>query len=245
MANKKIFLTKYGLGESVIYIKNNSLYLRSGKKYEATIPVENIVSIVYNKDNEGYFFRVIANGKKNNQFFFDRKYDIKYRASDIDDFIEKIKIFDIKLEPDFGQYGAIYECQDGGIIKYCIDKEKYLLTITKDSKNNMFCLNYGVFDKNMCTKISLYGLNIGKEINNQNTIKSLPEKMHNYVDFGVYILDKNLSFGRGFCLVEVDLSGCNNAPMVFGDDIFYSFDEDEIKNRIIEIFKKHDGRRDL
>jgi len=234
--NKKILASKYGLGESKIDIDNNTIYLYTGAKYRSMISIGDIVDIVYNIDEAGYYFRVKATGNKSNQFFFDRKYDIRYRAKNIENFINKIKALHIELTPDFGQYGALYECQFGGIIQYCTMSSKYLLTLTK-GKHNTIYLNHGTFDRSVYGIIDLENLNIEKEMN-CSPKKILSEKKYD-VTHGVYILDKSLTFDRGYCLTAVDLSGCYNTPMVFGDDIFYSFDEEEIKNKIVELFEKY------
>lgn len=240
LVNRKILLRKYGLGESVIEIKNDFIYLRIGKKYRSKISIRNITDIIYNIDSEGYFFRVKAVGDSDNQFFFDRRYDIRYRAKDIKNFIAKVKDLNIKLTPDFGQYGAIYECQHDGIVQYCTTKNKYLLTLTRDKKNIIY-VNHGTFDRYKYKTVYLDNLSLKNEMSFYGN-ETLKTKMHN-ASYGIYILDKSLTFERGFCLTSVDLSGCNNSPMVFGDEIFYSFDEDEIKNNIIELFEKYSSKR--
>jgi len=237
LVNKKIFLKKYGLGEQEIFIKDDVINLILGKKYRSEIPISRIVDIIYNIDEDGYYFRIKTAKERCEQFFFDRKYDTRYRVKNIKNFIDKIKDLNIKIIPDFGQYGAIYECQYDGIIQHCLVNKKFLLTITVEKDSNyIFYLNYGDFNR-FNYKITFFdNLHISKELKN-NSI-NINTKMHNS-SLGFYILDKSLTFNRGYCLTSVDLTGCNNSPQVFGDDIFYSFDEEEIKNKIIELFEKY------
>jgi len=235
--NRKILLMKYGSSEGEIYIQNDFVYLTVQEDYKSRIAIGNITDIIYNMDNKGYYFRVKAVRKNEKQFFFDRKYDIRYRAKNLNVFIESIKSLNIQLTPDFGQYGALYEQQQEGIIQYCTLRNKYLLTIIKDTQNT-FHLNHGNFDRNNHKIIDLNNLSIENEMRHYGQNMS-SHKIYN-VSFGVYILDKKITFDRGFCLATVDLSGCNNSPMVYGDDIFYSFDEEEIKTKIIELFEKYD-----
>jgi len=230
--NKKILLKKYGQENSIIDFKNDDILLTIGKKYKSIIPLSKIIDIVYNIDEEGYYFRI----KDNSQFFFDRKYDIRYRAKNINNLVHKIKSNDISISPDFGQYGAIYECQYDGIIRYCIANNKFLLTISIDNENILY-LNYGTFHRYNYKIITLDNFSVDKEINLDGEIP-INKKMHN-ASYGIYVLDKSLTFDRGYCIVSVDLSGCQNSPNVFGDDIFYSFNEEEIKTKTIELFEKH------
>ena len=234
LVNKKIFLKKYGLGEEEIFIKDDSINLMIGEKYRSKIPISMVVDIIYNIDEDGYYFRVKTSKDRRDQFFFDRKYDIRYRVKNIKVFMAQIKDLNIKITPDFGQYGAIYECQYDGIIQYCITENKYLLTLTKDKKSIVH-LNYGDFDRYRYKIINLDTFNLEEEMT--STGKELIDKEMYNTTYGIYIIDKSLTFNRGYCLTSVDLSGCNNSPMVFGDDVFYSFDEEEIKNKIIGMFK--------
>ena len=229
---KKYFIKKYGKGVQTINLIENDIILTIGENHSYTICINEVIDIIYNIDENGYYFRV--RDRDNDRFSFDRKYDTRYRANR--DFISKIKNSNISLTPDFGQYGGIYEWQEEGIIRHCLLSKKFLLTITVEKDNNyMFYLNYGNFSRFNYRITSFENLNISKELKN-NTI-NINKKMHNSSS-GFYILDKSLTFNRGYCITSVDLMGCNNSPQVFGDDIFYSFDEEEIKTKIIELFEK-------
>ena len=228
---KKYFIKKYGRGVQTINLVKNDIILTIGENHSYTICINEVIDIIYNIDENGYYFRV----KDNDRFFFDIKYDIRYRANR--DFVSKIKDSNISLTPDFGQYMGIYEWQNEGIIQHCLVSKKFLLTITVEKDSNyIFYLNYGDFNRFNYKITSFDNLHISKELKN-NSI-NINTKMHNS-SLGFYILDKSLTFNRGYCLTSVDLTGCNNSPQVFGDDIFYSFDEEEIKNKIIELFEKY------
>lgn len=54
---------------------------------------------------------------------------------------------------------------------------------------------------------------------------------------GVFILDKSLTFGMGYAITGAvfPIHFKRQIAMEISENIFYSFDEDEIKNKIIEI----------
>ena len=88
--------------------------------------------------------------------------------------------------------------------------------------------------------VSIYHSDLDK-IFNSISIKELLEKSKKYIssslknekEFNIKILSEKLTFSRGYGVYPV----LNNEIII--DDIFYSFNEEEIKNKIIELFEKY------
>ena len=80
---------------------------------------------------------------------------------------------------------------------------------------------------------------------NNISIQKLLEKPKKYIstsgkdemEFNVKILSEKLTLGRGYGIYPV----LNNKIII--DDIFYSFDEDEVKNKIMELFANEKNRK--
>ena len=236
-------MLKYGNGTQKISIKGSRLLFYINDKIFDEIPLNDIEVMLYNFDDYGIYFRAKTLNRYKYKYFYDRKYDVRYRVDNLSSFCDTLKVNNIRCIPDFGQYGASYEgiknvqCT---IIEYCLKEKQFLLTLSMDEEGNIF-LNHGSFDRVRYEYINLDNLDIENEILSKKTSE---KKQTNKAFKGVYIIDKKLTCNQGYCLVSIDLSGCNNSATIFSDtEIFYSFDEKEIKAKIIELFnKKYDAR---
>jgi hypothetical protein len=79
----------------------------------------------------------------------------------------------------------------------------------------------------------LQRFNLKKYLESTSKFNDMFMKSFDNEDFSITILDKNLTLNRGYGVYPI----LNNEIII--EDIFYSFDEEEIKSKIIELFEKH------
>ena len=119
---------------------------------------------------------------------------------------------------------------------HCSIYERGLLNFWKD-KNDIFCLfkplDGGIYKKiNSLDDINLKSFLENPRLNLKKLDDSYGEALYN-AKFRLVVLDKTLTLNRGYGLYPI------RNEDIFIADIFYSFDEEEIKNKIIELFEKH------
>jgi len=223
-----------------IYFKKNYVLLKIGNSYKNIIFITEIDYIFFNIDKNGYYFRVIAKGS--NQYQFDFKFNTKYRIKNKNNLRQKIKNKKIKLIPNFAENTTI----GNGCIEYCEMKKKYFLTITtirsEFDKKELF-INYGNIDREFykTTNYDLTKFDLEKELlSDKRDLKK--QTMHNGFQ-GVCILDKSLTFGMGYAITATEMGighSIDNYELIdyikkFSIDVFYSFNEEKIKDKIKEL----------
>lgn len=138
----------------------------------------------------------------------------------IDNFIKVINEFNILVLPTILQESPYLIKGVSFALNYeCFLHEKYLISIYySDLKRKNF---------------NLYSMDL-------NELLEKP-KMHitsssmNNKEFNIKLLSKKLTLNRGYGLYPV----LNNEIII--EDIFYSFDQEEVKSRIVELFNKYNG----
>ena len=115
-------------------------------------------------------------------------------------------------------------------------EERGLINLCKD-KDDIFylfkCLDGGIYKQiNSLDDINLKSFLENPRINLKEFDDSYDESFDN-AKFRLVVLDKTLTLNSGYGIYPV----LNNQIII--DDIFYSFNEEEIKNKIIELFEKH------
>ena len=118
---------------------------------------------------------------------------------------------------------------------YCQLYGKYMFSLI-NSNSHYFCVH--IFSEGMFSVPvkDLYSINLNKCLLNPTRYNPHNKQTVYYSLFKIIILDKTLTIDRGFGVYPV------KDKQIIIDDIFYSFDEKEIKAKIIELFKKHDAR---
>jgi len=232
--SKEFYNMSINFQEDYILIEKDSLYIKK-------ILYTNMSKVWYNIDSEGYWF--VFEDITEEALSINQKI-IKYRLKNKQKLIEKVKSKKIILIPNFG-----WSLCGDGIFKYVTMQQKYFLTITTIvwdvclNQDNVFALNYANIDRKYYKVINsnLKELNLKQELSTTNLNNQFNKKLFNYSIKGVFILDKSLTFGMGYVITFVEIhdskfpndpDDCTpNFPSI---DIFYSFDEEEIKCKIIE-----------
>jgi len=231
---------KYDDKTQTIDFQNDYVLIKIGDIYSNEMTYDYIEKIFFNIDASGYYFRVMSK----EQYPFDFKFNTKFRIKNEETLIEKVKNKEIMLEPNFG-WNSLGE----GVIEYCKMKEKYFLTITriKDRNTlkkkildtNLIAVNYGAMDRDYYKIVDddLKNFNLKEELSLSHNNKDFTKNQQNFGMKGVFILDKSLTFGMGYAMTGAifPINFPKAIPREISLDIFYSFDENEIKNKIIEI----------
>jgi hypothetical protein len=248
---------KYDNEKQTIYFQKDYVLIRIGSMYEKIFLYNEIREVFFNMDEYGYYFRIIAQ----DQYTFDYKFNTKFRIDNEIFLIEKVKNREISLLPNFGIDGDSYGVGNG-IWKYCKMKKKYVLTITRIKKPNpakrvfsntkFFAVNYGIMNRHFYKRIDdnfkkfdlkkelLLSHDNGEEIEFnaiEESHKGLEGQSVNWGVQGIFILDKSLTFGQGYAVTSA-VFPIHYKKSIAGDisiNFFYSFDEEEIKKKIIEL----------
>lgn len=226
-------ISKYNNTNQNIEIYENYVLLKIEDIYLKKYFLSEIREIFFNIDEEGYYFRVIAN----RQLAFDYEYDTKYRINNQNTLIKKVQNKEIKLIPNFG-----IDVLGEGIIKYCENKKKCFLFIARlknklISNKKLFAINYGNISRDLYKVISddLKNFNLEKELLKCHNNLEFSKQSRNFFSKGIFLLDKSLTMGMGYAITVIKAMPHNESFQDFSLDIFYSFDEKEIKNKIIEL----------
>jgi len=160
-----------------------------------------------------------------------------YEVVNINIFIEAMKKFSIPVlptillsYPEFVRYFSLTHSFHSELY------ERGLINFWKD-KNDIFCLfkplGGGIYKKiNSLDDINLKSFLENPRINLKEFDDSYDESFDN-AKFRLVVLDKTSTLNRGYGLYPI------RNEDIFIEDIFYSFDEEEIKTKIIELFEKH------
>jgi len=226
-----MILNKYDKEIQNINFQRDYILITIGEIYSRKIFIKEIFAIFFNIDKNGYYFRVMSK----EQYPFDVKSNPKYRMKNKNILIKLIENKEIKLFPNFG-----WSSLGGGVSEYCTMKEKYLLVITRTKSKkilnkNLFSINYGSINRYKYKIINdnLKEFNLKEELSLAHN-KNLKEQPRNFGIKGVLILDKSLTFNMGYAVVAVTITE-HERPRDISVNIFYSFDEEEIKNKMIEL----------
>jgi len=189
-------------------------YFIKGKQYK----IINISTIYYGVDisddkNIKYYIVLDFNTETYNTIF-----EQGFELVNIDYFINVIDKFNIPVVPTITNFG-VYTIDEVILsIEYtCFIYEKYLVSIYEStlSKKNF----------------SLDDISIEELL--ENPKKYMSSIVNDNKKFNIKILSKKITFNRGYGIYPV----LNNEIIV--DDIFYSFEEEEIKAKILELFKRY------
>ncbi len=226
-------ISKYNNKNQTIEIENNYILLKVEDIYIKKYSISEISEIFFNIDEEGYYFRVIAN----RQLAFDYEYNTKFRIKDKDALIQKVKNKEIKLFPNFG-IDTIGE----GVMKYCQRRKKYFLIMTRVRSKiipnkNLFSINYGTINGYFYKTIGddLKDFNLEEELLIEHDNCDFTKQLQNFGSNGVFLLDKSLTLDQGYAITAIKAMPHKNGFQDFSLGVFYSFDAEEIKNKIIEL----------
>ena len=162
---------------------------------------------------------------------------IPYQVVNISIFIETMKKFSIpvlptilKSYPEFVKVFSLTHSFDSSLY------ERGLISFWKD-KNDIFCffkpLDGGIYKKiNTLDDIDLKS-SLEKPRNNLKEYDNSYGEMLDNAKYYLVVLDKASTLNRGYGLYPI-----SNKEIII-EDIFYSFDENEIKTKIIELFDKY------
>jgi len=225
-------ISKYNNKSQTIEIEENYILLKIEDDYVQKYLINEIREIFFNIDEEGYYFRVIAN----RQIAFDYEHNTKFRIEDRDALMRKVKNKEIKLLPNFG-IDSIGE----GVKKYCQSRKKYSLIMTRVKSKiipnkNLFSINYGTINGYFYKIIAddLKGFNLEEELLVEHKNSDFTKQLRNFGSSGVFILDESLTFGQGYAITAIKAMPYKDGFQDFSLNVFYSFDTEEIKNKIIE-----------
>ena len=160
-----------------------------------------------------------------------------YEVVNINIFIEAMNKFSIPVlptillsYPEFVRYFSLTHSF------HCSIYERGLLNFWKDKDDIFYLVRYldgGSYKQiNSLDDINLKSFLENPRINLKELDDSYGESFDN-AKFRLVVLDKTLTLNRGYGLYPI------RNEDIFIEDIFYSFDEEEIKNKIIELFEKH------
>jgi len=127
--------------------QDNYIVIKRGDADIKKILYNEISTVLYNIDSEGYWFNFIDIIDSGLHFF--NKF-VKYRIEDEEQLIERVKSKQIILVPNFGWY-----TRGNGVIEYCKMEKKYFLTITRicttttPNQDSLFALNYANIDRTL------------------------------------------------------------------------------------------------
>jgi len=237
--NDSIKLEKQcGEGSQKIKIKNHCIVLTIGDKCKYIFTPTNIEEILYNIDLEDdkYYFQVVERAKGvDNHIRFSLKYDIKYKADDINQFIQDIRDLGILLSPSVGQYD---KSNAKGLIKYCQSKDKFLLTILVNNNKLYFCHGIYYRDKNI-EIIPFNLLDLEKEFDSYQVNSHEKILSNEIIDIGIYLLDKKVTMGLGYLIIPFFRVGIHDTFVIDSRyRYFCSSNIDKVKDKIKEYFEK-------
>lgn len=220
---------KCGPNEQKIEFYDDNIILTVGNCTKK-IPIKKVKEIYYNKDfkSNEYYFRVADNSF--DEINFAVKYDIKYKCLDVKKLVNSIENSTIPLIPDIGQISYKYNNQKNGILNYCKKHNSYLLSIIA-IECNLACIYYGNFDSNNYMIEKIDNLNINDLLTMPKKFFPPAKKNRIKSNLFAYIIGKELTFGRGYCLITIKNFSILTEKFSI-DDVFYSFNESEIKRKI-------------
>ncbi|KIM10047.1 MAG: hypothetical protein KU38_08140 [Sulfurovum sp. FS08-3] len=226
-------ISKYNNKNQTIEIEENYVLLKIEDDYMQKYLINEIQEIFFNIDEEGYYFRVIAN----RQIAFDYEHNTKFRIEDKDILMRKVKNKEIKLLPNFG-----IDLIGEGVMKYCQSRKKYSLIMTRVRSKiipnkNLFAINYGNISRYFYKIIGddLKDLNLEEELLAEHDNRDFTKQLRNFGSNCVFLLDKSLTLGQGYAITAIKAMPHTDGFQDFSLDVFYSFDTKEIKNKIIEL----------
>jgi len=207
-------------------------------------------------DKDGYYLRLVAT----DQVYFSHKFNTKYRIKNEKLFLDKVKNKEINLLPNFRWNclgGGILEyCKIKKRYFLTITRVKNVNKFSRNLNTNLLAINYGGLNR-QCYKVindDLNTFNLQKELSSTHNeyyddknpkVFNLKEELHkevtegqlvNFSTQGVLVVDKSLTFGMGYAITSAvfPIHFHIQVPMEISENIFYSFDEEEIKKKIIE-----------
>jgi len=211
-----------------IALNNKNIIIYSTSKNTIQIKnIKEIKEIIYGFFDNKYYFTVVNKNeifcskcvaiKESEEIFFEKKINCI-------NILKQSEEHNIPLIPSIFKCEPIFSNACTTIYSYCIfNKDKYLLTLYQDNNNLVWIHKEEEYIDN--------NFEINKLLENPyNFFKSKKKKIKKSIKkkFRLKILDKELTLNRGYGLYPV----FNNK--IITKDIYYSFDEEEIKNKIIE-----------
>jgi len=233
IVKKKCQEKNYGYDKpNKVYINDDYFYIE-GKQYNI-VDLEKVEYGHSEIDGEvkGYYIRLYSYKKINILL-----HHTPYQVVNINMFIEAMKKFSIPVlptilesYPEFVKVFSLTHSFDSSLY------ERGLINFWKD-KNDIFCLfkplGGGIYKKiNTLDGINLKSFLENPRSNLKEHDNSYGEALNN-AKFHLVVLDKISTLNRGYGLYPI------RNEYIFIEDIFYSFDEEEIKTKIIELFDKH------
>ena len=194
-----------------IRFEDNSYYI-SNKRFN----IIDIFAIYYSVSSitdkyPTYYIKLLFNENKVKVIF-----NQGFQVVDINNLINTVSNFNIPLLPTIIPNGGVYVVKGFSLsLDYeCYMHEKYLINIYFNDLNKDFFKNISIEDL----------------LENPNTYTS----SNNKNKFSIKILSNKLTLNRGYGAFPM----LNNEIII--KDIFYSFNEEKIKSKIIELFNKYD-----
>lgn len=237
------FLKRCQTQEGIIKLKEKTFYLES-EFYKKELKYNDIDIVLYGIDERGYYFRFHEKNSISNEIYASIKENIRYRIENNTELVKRLHAFGVKILPDFGQYGISCDAIQNNFVDYCQNHKNSILavlSITKDFRNKIYCINACNYTKEKCKIIDLKNIDIEHEFHMENLKKCIFQKRYTFK--GVYVLNKWFTFGQGYCIVYLDYPNNKGVPIVLPkSNFFYSHDKDEIKAKILEFFEKFNHR---
>jgi len=199
---------------------NNSIIVYKKHHVVKKIPLNIVHGLFYNIDDDGYYF-ILETDK-----YLRERYRVK---ENIEEFILNISEKGILVEPAIGQLG-----KENNFINYCMNNNGKILFITKND-NEILNIHFDKFERYNYLSTSVENLELDSLFKRQSN--NLSKDKADLSMNGVAVINNYLTFGKGYGIVACSI--LKREGIIFIDDYFiYSEDQDEIKEKIIELFKK-------
>jgi hypothetical protein len=223
-------LLNCGFCKESIVIQKSKVLINQDCRCQQIFSPDNIKMILYTIVKNNCYFYVFL--KDEDIYMVNKKIlknGIKYKCNELKKIMEQASIVNLPIVP------SIYPSQFAHDLNYTIHDQafvykKALLHIV-NANSNKLTIGEGYY---------LWQL---KELSYNKLFEMLKSYMDYYekiemennkkIDFIVDILGKSFTLNRGYGLYPK----YNNEIII--DEIFYSFNEEEIKTKIIELFKKY------
>ena len=230
---------KCGFCKKNIKFTSDTLVINSECKCSVSIPIVDIKAIYYGIKKDKYYFMII----KKNQLFCEvcneenilKFIILKKHTKDIREISDLAKKYNLLVLPSLESCEPfIYLNTCNSVISYCFFEKNYLLVFEKN-KDNITCRSQITNDSSFRQfDINDFNINIYKALNEQSTyLKQESSYYKKSKGIRIYLLDKKLTLDRGYGLF-IYFDG-----NFLEDNIVYTFDKEEIKTKIIELFEKH------
>lgn len=122
---------------------------------------------------------------------------------------------------------------DYSLFQYAFLNKKAILSILSVNKQLLVSEPFSNVHKEIDYEMIFHLLKDYREILKETTSKETTSKEKKNRNFSIIILDKLFTLNRGYGLYPV----LNNEIII--EDIFYSFSQEEIKSKVIELFDKY------